>query len=115
MTIREFLKRRTRKLVAVAVFAWLICAMTPLVMHGQEQCRTACKNTLDSIKFPMTIAVGLPLFAGAILGLTFFLNCPRCKGRLGQVAMSLVMPGKTTRRMNFCPYCGVNIDGPFTN
>jgi ribosomal protein S27AE len=40
-------------------------------------------------------------------------KCPRCGGRFGALAGSLVARGFLSRAVNFCPYCGVNLDDSY--
>jgi hypothetical protein len=56
----------------------------------------------------------IPLAGFFVVVLLMLLRCPRCGGRLGQNAGNL--NGKDRfyqRRVNFCPYCGVNFDEPY--
>ena len=62
-----------------------------------------------------TWVVAIPFigFGGAILTLLVRVRCPRCGGRLGQITgyLNPRWPG-FTRPINFCPYCGVNLEEP---
>jgi hypothetical protein len=53
----------------------------------------------------------MAVFASAAIGMQFFVRCPRCKVRLGQigvqVGISFLKP-----TVNFCPCCGVSLDEP---
>jgi len=56
---------------------------------------------------------GMILFGGAILALQRIVRCPTCKARLGQtIAMPLAFSRGSGPKINFCPYCGVNLDKP---
>jgi hypothetical protein len=106
MTIRDHLKRRVRIFFALAVLGWLICAGSMFVMNPYTRCRPACGNHTP----PAPVLLGLPIFLAAVVGLTFLVKCPRCGGRFGALAGSLVARGFLSRAVNFCPYCGVNLD-----
>jgi hypothetical protein len=57
--------------------------------------------------------VGFALFFGAILALQRLVKCPNCKARLGQtIAMPLALSWGSGPKVNFCPFCGVNLDEP---
>jgi hypothetical protein len=57
--------------------------------------------------------VGFVFFGGAILALQRFVKCPNCKARLGQtIAMPVALSWGSGPRVNFCPFCGVNLDEP---
>jgi hypothetical protein len=57
--------------------------------------------------------VGVVVFGGAILALQRFVRCPKCKARLGQtIAMPVAFSWGSGPKVNFCPFCGVNLDEP---
>ncbi|MGD0504992.1 MAG: hypothetical protein ABSD02_19830 [Steroidobacteraceae bacterium] len=107
MTIRDFIKRRTRIFFGMAIAGWLVCAGSMIVSEN-AQCKPGCGNVRPAP--PTGLFLGVPLFAGAILGMTFFIKCPRCSARLGQFSMQT--PFSFGRQINFCPYCGVSFDEP---
>ena len=57
---------------------------------------------------PMVSILGFLTFGGAILAMQW-IKCPRCSVRLGQIAVTLAVPGLKPQP-NFCPYCGVALD-----
>jgi hypothetical protein len=93
-TIRDYLKWRVRWRVAIGVGGWVVVAAS---------IGTRVDNSIVSI-------LGFLTFGGAILALQW-IKCPRCSVRLGQIAMTLGVPGLKPQP-NFCPYCGVNLDEP---
>jgi hypothetical protein len=100
MTIRSYLASRFRKLMIFGVLAWLCCAAAGL--------------SASSRLIP-TWAAAIPFFgfAAVVLLMLFWIRCPRCGGRLGQFASFANTKLRFyERRINFCPYCGVNLDEP---
>jgi hypothetical protein len=59
---------------------------------------------------PLFLFALVALFFGAVLWLFYAIRCPRCKGRLGTDAVSLVGWSRFTAQINFCPFCGVKLD-----
>ena len=101
VTIRDHIKRRVRIIAAVAVGGWLLLPLS-------------ASFGADPQAFPLPMFVGFAIFAGAILGLTFFVKCPKCDTRFGQVASQIAFHfGSKRGRVNFCPYCGTSLDQPY--
>ena len=95
ITIREHLAKRTKATMAVAFAAWLFFAIT---------------GVLGGAYFDPAIGmIGFVAFGGAVLYALFFIKCPRCFAKLGQLTGSLVF-SREKDRLNFCPHCGVNLD-----
>jgi hypothetical protein len=107
-TIRQFLAGRKRKLIFVLIVCWL-GIFVPMAVGA------------DRYPAPPWLAiVSVVFFAGAmaaIIGILFFIRCPRCKGLLGTNNAPLIRNwiGVLGRRINFCPYCGVSLDEPYEN
>jgi hypothetical protein len=100
-TIRRYLKRRVWWCAAVAVVGWLLFPLAALVEPLLP----------DSVPKAAIPAVGVILFAGAVLTMQWTVRCPKCKARLGQtIAMPLAFSWGSGPKVNFCPYCGVNLD-----
>src|SRR5690348_6962451 len=95
MTIRDYITKRVRLFMVIAVASWLLFGAS--VMLGKQQ------------SFPALTLVGFAGFAGAILGTIFFVRCPRCHTMLGQFGMAYSFRWGR-RRANFCPFCGANFD-----
>jgi len=96
-TIRDYIKRRVRWFMAIGFVAWLSIPLWMSVTHEPAQ--------------PYVPFVAMAVFAGAVIGMQFFVRCPRCKVRLGQIGMQIGISFlKPT--VNFCPYCGVSLDQP---
>jgi len=100
-TIRDHIKRRVRIIAALAISGWLLVPLS-------------ASFGADPHAFPLPMFLGFAIFAGAILGLTFFVRCPKCNSRFGQVASQIAFHfGSTRGRVNFCPYCGTSLDEPY--
>jgi hypothetical protein len=96
-TIRDYIKRRVRMFVGAGILGWLIAAST--LAFGQAARWSPMFG-------------GLVLF-GAALALQFFVRCPKCKVRIGQtIAFPVGLTFGSRGKVNFCPYCGVNLDTP---
>ncbi len=98
-SIRTYLRRRIGAALGVALGAWLLIASTQLLDHA-----------LSSHAIGAVGLVGVVAFVGAILALNFAARCPKCSARMGQIAMLLVFSWGRRQRVNFCPFCGVNLD-----
>jgi hypothetical protein len=93
-TIRTYIKARVRWRLAIGVGGWVVVA-------------TSVGTRLDN---PLVSILGFLTFGGAILALQW-IKCPKCAVRLGQIAMTMAVPGLKPQP-NFCPYCGVSLDEP---
>ena len=100
-TIRAYLKRRVRWIFAVGVLGWLTFPLTGILRPGEPG------NKMGAA-LP---ALGMLVFAGAILALNWAIKCPRCRANLGRtIAMPLGLSWGSGPKISFCPYCGVNLD-----
>ena len=101
MTIRFFLASRFRKLMLVGVLAWFACAAAGI-----------CVST--GLVAQWVAFIPFAGFFVVVILMLLWIRCPRCGGALGQHAGNL--NGKDRfyhKRVNFCPYCGVNFDEPY--
>ena len=89
MTIGELIKAQMFKARAIAFGFWLLFAA------GMFLPTSGIYKTLLFLPF-----IG---FAGSVLYILFFVKCPKCDARLGQVMSSISKP-------KFCPGCGVSFD-----
>jgi hypothetical protein len=102
-TIRAYLKRRVRRCFAVAIGGWLLIALSGAFAKNLPP-------NIPAFAFPL---VGFVMFGGSILALQRIARCPRCQANLGQtIAMPLALSWGSGPKINFCPYCGVNLDEP---
>ena len=99
MTIRDYIKRRVRWAAGIGFGGWLLFAISgPLELVPRPM-------------LPLFATIGVIGFGGAILSI-MFIRCPKCSASLGQ---TIAMPTALRiggRQVNFCPYCGVNLDEP---
>jgi hypothetical protein len=102
-TIRDYIKRRVRWCLAVAVAGWLTVAI------GGGLAKTLPPG-IPPFALPL---IGLVMFGGSILALQRIAKCPKCKANLGRtIAMPLALSWGSGPKINFCPYCGVSLDEP---
>ena len=103
MTIRDYIKRRMWTWGAVALGSWLVVALGAAISKGGG------RGALP----PLLPLAGFAGFASAILAMQFFVKCPKCRARLAQtIAMYVAFQWGGRRQVNFCPFCGVNLDEP---
>ena len=93
-TIRDYFKRRTRRALTITVVG-VAAAATGITLFG----------------FGYLYVGGVGTVLGVIIvfsGLCYLelARCPRCLHRLSATASSARLP----TRINFCPYCGANLD-----
>jgi hypothetical protein len=71
------------------------------------------KNLPDGAVRIALPVVGFVMFGGAILALQWAVKCPKCLAKLGRtVAMPIAFSWGSGPRINYCPYCGVQLDEP---
>jgi hypothetical protein len=100
-TLRQYLKRRVWWCAGVAICGWLLLALASAIG----------KHMPDGVPAGGIVVAGFLLFGGAIFALQRIVKCPKCKARLGQtIAMPLAFSWGRGPKVNFCPYCGVNLD-----
>jgi hypothetical protein len=98
-TIRDYIKRRVRWCLAVAVLGWLSITLTASLWNGQGQ---------SGVR-----VFGFLVFLGAIICLQWFVRCPKCEARIGRtIALPVGFSSGSGRKINFCPYCGIGLDEP---
>lgn len=64
-------------------------------------------------KYPWTILLAVLCFAmcfGAMFYAYFGLRCPRCRQPMGSIVINYGTPFAVSKKMNFCPWCGVHLD-----
>jgi len=102
-TIRAYVKARVRWCLALALGGWLLIAL-----GGALAARLP-----DDLPRGLLPLAGFVLFFGAILAMQWIVRCPKCQAKLGQtIAMPLAFSWGRGPKVNFCPYCGVNLDEP---
>lgn len=102
-TIRQYIKRRVWWCMALGVAGWVMLPLGAAV----------ARSLPDAIPEGAIAVVGALIFFGAILALQWLVKCPQCKASLGRtVAMPIAFSWGSGPKVNFCPYCGVNLDQP---
>jgi hypothetical protein len=102
-TIRDYLKRRVRWIFGVGALGWLMFPLSQLADSDESGKKIG----------GLLPILGLLIFMGAILALNWAIKCPRCRANLGRtIAMPLGLSWGSGPKINFCPYCGVNLDEP---
>lgn len=89
MTIGELVKAKMFKARAVAFGCWLLFAASIFL---------DVPDTYRALSF-----IPFTGFMGSIVFIIFFVTCPKCDARLGQVMSSIKKP-------KFCPSCGTSFD-----
>jgi|SRR5882724_2246107 len=97
MTLRESIARQKRIGAIVTYVAFAVCVVAMV---------------LSVAKRPgLFVAVlGFSVSAAGLFYLRFFVRCPRCRGEIGYVVSTLSSPFSISRRIRFCPFCGVALD-----
>jgi hypothetical protein len=102
-SIRQYIKRRVWWCAAVALGGWLMIPLGGAI----------ARNLPDGFMRIVLPVVGFVMFGGAILALQWAVRCPKCTAKLGRtVAMPIAFSWGSGPKINFCPYCGVNLDEP---
>lgn len=101
-TIRQYIKRRMWWCAGVAFAGWLMLPLAAAI----------AKDLPSGAPAAAIPVIGILTFGGAILAMRI-VKCPKCKARLGQtIAMPLAFSWGSGPKVNFCPFCGVNLDQP---
>jgi hypothetical protein len=102
MTIRNLLdkKKRTVSIITYTGFVIFIAGM----FFGVG------KNEL-----PVIGLVGFGVAFITVVYAFFGIRCPKCGGGWGYIAMYLGHPFAISKKIRFCPYCGVELDRNLTN
>lgn len=95
MTIRSYLYRRF-----YGAFALLMLTGLGMMIMAQP--------VPGSV--PISLWIGMPVFAGLILYLNFGIRCPGCRGNLGITLGPALLSGFSRHPVHDCPFCGVSID-----
>jgi hypothetical protein len=102
-TIRSYIAARVRWCLAFAVVGWLLIPLAA----------TLGKSLPDNVPQGAFVLLGFLVFGAAILAMQWLVTCPKCKAKLGKtIAMPLAVSWGSGPKVNFCPYCGVNLDEP---
>ena len=101
-TIRDRIKRRARWSVGVALLGWFLAAVPGFIGMATRPTPPAAIGAS---------VLGFLVFAGAFIAM-MFIRCPKCSARISH---TIAVPvgfsfGGLRQRINYCPYCGVNLD-----
>ncbi len=103
-TIRDRLKRRIRRCMAIGLAALASAPLLMGVIGGW-----VAPAHIHSRAAGAVYVTGFLVFGGAVLVARRTL-CPACSERIGKmIGMSVAFPF-FRRPANFCPYCGVHLD-----
>ncbi len=100
MTIRSQLSRKKRRTIipAYSGLAFFILGMLVGIISDKTG------------HVPIVPFIGLFFFSGSMIYLFWRVRCPNCKGNLGYVAMYYGTPFSVSKKIKFCPFCGISID-----
>jgi len=97
MTIRALINKKKR-MISIIIYSGFAIFLIGIVLG------------IRSNTFPIIAMVGFGV-AFIALGYAFFgIRCPKCKGQWGYIAMYSGNPFAISKKIKFCPYCGVNLD-----
>jgi len=101
MSIRSELSRKKRNVLVIsyAGFAIIVVGMIFSDKSGN---------------LPLFPFVGFAVFIASILYAFWGIRCPCCSGNFGYVAMYFSSPFAISKKIKYCPFCGVDIDNEVT-
>jgi ribosomal protein S27AE len=97
MTIRESLDRKRRKASIIAFASWLVFVAAGVLTS----------------EYSPAIILAIPafiVFMASVVYLVFGIRCPRCGGIMGYVLIYSSGPFSISRKINYCPHCGQDIN-----
>jgi hypothetical protein len=95
MTIRQILNNGKRKITIAISFGAGVIIVSPILNPKEEYSL-----------FIMLLLVAVVLVV--IFRISF--HCPKCKSSWAPIAMYSGGPFSISKRIIFCPYCGVDVD-----
>ena len=97
MTIRSQISRKKRKALISAYSGMAFFFLGIILLHESG--------------WPLILMfIGFAVAAVSLLYAFWRIRCPCCKGNIGYVAMYYGTPFSLSKKINFCPFCGINID-----
>jgi hypothetical protein len=102
MTIRSQISRKKRKAV---IFSYSGMVLLFLGIILVDKSTFGWLLILPFVGFAVSVISGLYVF--------WRIRCPQCKGNFGYVAMYYGTPFSLSKKINFCPFCGIGIDTEF--
>jgi|SRR5437016_1552392 len=97
MTIREVLNRRKR-IAAVIMYTGLALFVAVGILSMRNE------------KLATLIPLAMVPFMGALLYILYGMRCPRCRGWIASIIAYGGSPFSVSRKLRFCPFCGVSLD-----
>jgi hypothetical protein len=98
MTIRSQISRRKRKLLIIT-YSGIAFFILGMILSDRLELS------------PFWPFIGFAVFLVSIMLYGFWgMRCPRCKGNLGYVAMYYGPPFSVSKKIKYCPFCGIDID-----
>ena len=97
VTIREDINQTKRKAGIITYTAFAVFALGIFLSAAHKGF------------VPVTV-VGFLAFMAGTLYLLWGIRCPSCLGRIGFVTSYYSTPFSISRKIRFCPFCGVGLD-----
>jgi len=97
MTIRDALARKKRNATVVAYTGLAVFALAMAISAGERP-------------WVVVAVMGFAVFAAGTIYLLFLLKCPACGGRIGYTVSYPSGPFSVSRKIRYCPFCGVSLD-----
>jgi hypothetical protein len=116
-TIRDDVKRQAAPrrwigLVSVVAFGvGVVAALELLIVTGLALSRQS--GLLTRVQMFLVLGSALLFIVGTIAGARIARNiaCPKCGERLGPFTLAM-SDAPRRKKINYCPYCAVNLDDP---
>lgn len=97
MTIRTIINKKKRMISIITYTGFAFFAIGIFVSERSDY-------------LPLIPLIGFAVAFLSILYAFFGIRCPRCNGQFGYIAMYLGTPFSISKKIKYCPFCGVDID-----
>jgi hypothetical protein len=97
MTIRSHISRKKRK-IFIVTYSGLLFFILGIILS----------TTLGIM--PLVPFIGFAVFFVSIACAFWGIRCPHCKGNFGYIAMYHGSPFSVSKKVKYCPFCGIDID-----
>ena len=98
MTIRDAINRQKRRAALVTYGGFALFA-APLLLS------TVFRGIPEIIAAP-----GFVLVMAGVITMLFVIRCPKCRGSIGYAVSYPGTPWSVSKKIRFCPFCGVPFD-----
>ncbi len=98
MTVRSQLNSKKRRLLTVT-YSGITLFVFGIILGVKS----------ESLPFWPFIGFGVFFVSITLYGFWGF-RCPHCRGNLGYVAMYYGSPFSVSKKIKYCPFCGIDID-----